>query len=129
MKRKAGHDNDDCNERPLQVQKAPQRHPPTEFWQQLQSKISAADNHHYCSSYDEDKQDIQWTHVYVQYLDIVVAVIVGVAIVMIIIITISIIFRRSKKQMLMLGVYVVGGAVQLHRNSAYVFVKQDHCPR
>jgi len=55
MKRKAGdafeaghtdddddyHDDDhDDYERPLQVQKAPPRHPPTEFWQQLQSKIS-----------------------------------------------------------------------------------------
>jgi hypothetical protein len=44
--------HDDCNnyERPLQVQKAPPRHPPTEFWQQLQSKIS------YNSYNDQDNQ-------------------------------------------------------------------------
>jgi hypothetical protein len=57
MKRKAddafeaGHtDDDDDDERPLQVQKAPPRHPPTEFWQQLQSKIS------YNSYNDQDNQ-------------------------------------------------------------------------
>ena len=49
------HDDDDYYhddyERPLQVQKAPPRHPPTEFWQQLQSKIS------YNNSYnDQDNQ-------------------------------------------------------------------------